>query len=121
MDSIQALNNFWNSFDIPAYDVSTVPDDAKMPYITYEIREDFIGANVATTSSIWYRDYSWKAITEKMKDIKSALGIGGKLIRYTNGAVWVKPAEPFAQRMQDPDDAVRRYVINTYYEFLEGE
>ena len=31
----QAIDRFWNSFGIPAYDESSVPQGATMPYITY--------------------------------------------------------------------------------------
>ena len=35
MNKIQALDSFWNSFGLRAYDSMSVPDDAELPRITY--------------------------------------------------------------------------------------
>ena len=35
MDKQQAIHGFWSSFGITAYDENSVPDDAELPYITY--------------------------------------------------------------------------------------
>jgi hypothetical protein len=37
MNKSQALQSFWESFGIPAYNEYTVPDNAEMPYITYSV------------------------------------------------------------------------------------
>lgn len=37
MNKAQAIQAFWESFGVPAYEESTVPDDAVMPYITYSM------------------------------------------------------------------------------------
>ena len=42
MDKSQALNTFWNSFGIPAYDEYTVPDGTSIPYITYDTATDAV-------------------------------------------------------------------------------
>ena len=40
MDNEQAYRAFWASFGLNAYDENTVPEDAELPYITYEYAEN---------------------------------------------------------------------------------
>lgn len=118
MDKYQALHNLWSSFGIPAYDVSTVPDDAQMPYLTYEAVADSFDNMVAITNSLYYYSKSWEAISQKSQQIADYIGMGGKLIAYDGGAVWVQRGTPFSQRMITDNDAVRRIVLNFTLEFL---
>ena len=67
MTKAAAIFNFWNSFDLTAYEENTVPTDAAFPYITYQlVTDDFIG-EVPATASLWYRSESWTAINAKTK------------------------------------------------------
>lgn len=118
MDKAQALNTFWNSFNIPAYDSQTIPEDATLPYITYETATDSLDNRVTLTNSLWYRSTSWKDITEKADEIAERIGIGGEIIKIDNGYVWLMRGTPFAQRMSDPDDSIRRIVLNVQAEYL---
>lgn len=118
MDKAQALNSFWNSFSIPAYDSQTVPANATLPYITYETVTDSFDNRVTLTNSLWYRSTSWKEITEKANEIAESIGYGGEIIRIDNGYVWLMRGTPFAQRMSDPDDSIRRIVLNVQADFL---
>ena len=121
MDKLQALNQFWNSFGIPAYDQYSVPDDAKMPYITYETVYDDFDHPVSVTASVWYRDVSWAAVTLKVDEIEERISRGGCTVPYDDGAFWVIKGTPWAQRMDDPaDDMIRRIVLNIMIEFCEG-
>lgn len=119
MNVQQALNAFWNGFGIPAYDATTVPDDAKLPYITYEASNDFFGQSIAHTVSLWYRSPSWADITAKEQEIADFISRGGRSIRVDDGIIWIKRATPWAQRMADTtDDMIRRIVLNLELEFI---
>lgn len=118
MNKEQALHYFWSQFDVPAYDQSTVPEDAAYPRITYECATDNIGAQLILTGSLWDRSTSWKSVTELQHTIEATLGLGGQTIGYDNGLLWVKRGEPFAQRMNDTDDSIRRIVLNIEVEYL---
>ena len=119
MDKEQALHNFFSGFSVPAYDENTVPDDAALPYITYQVMTDNFNVQNVLTASIWDRSSSWKSVTDILHSIENSLGYGGKMMGYTGGAVWLKRAQPFAQRMGDPEDeSIRRIVINIEVEFL---
>ena len=117
MDQWQAIDTFWNGFSIPAYDERTVPDDAEMPYITYESGISQIDETILLNASLWYRTTSWQGISQKAKDISNSIG-GGTGIGYTNGRLWITRSSPFAQRMDEPNDpAVRRITLQINAEF----
>lgn len=115
----EVLFDFWNSFDLPTYDETSVPAKAQLPYLTYETADDGFENEVPLTASLWYRSTSWTDITTKEKQIKSAIGRGGKILRTDDGALWLKRGTPFAQRMSDTDDSIRRIVLNVTVEFIE--
>lgn len=119
MNVIQSLHNFWSSFGLVAYDEQTVPDNAQLPYITYEASKDFFGSTIAQSASIWYHSPSWVDITAKEAEIADYIGRGGRMIACDEGAFWIKRGEPWAQRMTDPsDDMIRRIVLNLEVDFL---
>ena len=121
MDKAQALQSFWASFGLTAYDELTVPDDAQAPYITYETNLDGLPNSLSLTGSVWYRSTTWSAVEAKVKQIEDFIGYGGTVIQYTDGALWIKKRLPFAQRIADPnDDMIRRYYINIEADFLSA-
>lgn len=127
MDKAQALHSFWSSFvvgtkPIPAYDDNTVPDDKRetFPRITYESATDSIGQTLVLSASIWDRNMSWVRSEEIAADVSDRLGMGGLSIPYKDGVLWIKRGTPFAQRMSDNDDSIRRIVINIEVEYIGG-
>lgn len=119
MDKAQAIHTFWSSFGLPAYDVNTVPeDDPVMPYITYDVITDSLGYPVTLNASLWYYSTSWAEISRKADEIAEYLSVGGRTINVDNGIVWLTPGSPFAQRMEDPNDSVRRILLNVMAEYL---
>lgn len=124
MDKFQVLQSFWGSFGIPAYDVNTVPtgdNRPSLPYITYNVVVSDLGSPVAMSASLWYYGTSWEPITAKLNDISFAIGRGGRVLPVNDGAVWLKKGVPFAQRMSDPDDMIRRILINIEAEYLTAD
>lgn len=117
MDKWQAIQNFWESFSIPAYDETTVPDDAQMPYITYNAAVDSLDRPTVLTASLWYKTNSWSEISQKADEISDAL-IQVKTIPLDVGYLYVTRGQPFAQRMVDEDDTVRRIYLTLMVEFL---
>lgn len=120
LNKMQALYKFWSGFGLEAYDEHYIPDNAVMPYITYESASDNFGTELALTGSLYYRSTSWKDITEKEMQIANTIGRGGTVIEYDNGAFWVRKGTPWAQRLNDAnDDMVRRIVLNIEVEFMD--
>jgi len=118
MNKLQTLQAFWSGFGIPAYDENSVPDEAQLPYITYDVSVDDFGNSVAQTASLWYKSTSWRDITEKEMEIAEFVGRGGRMIAYDNGAMWIRKANPWAQRMSD-SDTVKRMILNLEIEYLD--
>lgn len=115
MDEIRALTSFWNSFGMPAYDSSSVPDSAAFPYITFDVERDFFGQEVMLTASVWYRDTSWEGIEQTVEAISQKIGRGGV---WLESKIWLKRGTPFAQRIPDDDDTIRRYMLNVTAEYM---
>ena len=124
MDKAQAIQAFWSSFGIPAYDESTIPNAdtsdhrPEPPYITYQVITDSIGTPVSLAGSIWYRSTRWAEITQKAEQIAEYIGYGHKIIKIDGGYLYITKGKPFAQRTSDEDDSIRRIYINLMVEFL---
>lgn len=120
MDKAQALHNFWSSFNLPAYDELTVPDDAVLPYITYEVKTDSFENRINLSASIWNRSTSWAAVEQKAAEIAQFIQKQNPCtIRIDGGRMYVTKGSPFGQRMLDPsDNGVRRILLSIYVEFL---
>ena len=123
MDREQALNNFWNSFGLSAYDENTVKDNAldDGAYITYSVSTGYFDEPTAISANIWCRSTSWKEITEKANEIGAEIGLGGKIVPFDGGAIWIKRGTPFAQRMEAENDTVRRIYLNIVAEYISAE
>ena len=116
----QAIQKFWESFGLMAYDETTVPDDAPFPYITYSVQTDSIDNVVMGNASLWYKTYSWKDISEKTEEISRAIvKMNPPSVKIDGGRLYITKGVPFAQRMrEESDDTIRRMLLNVNYEFL---
>ena len=118
-DKYQAIDQFWNSFGWTAYDESTVPDDAAMPRITYSVVTDSLGNPVMIPASLWDRSTSWEAISKKAEEISWRLvNMTPPAIKISTGRLYLTKGSPFAQRMQDADETIRRMYLNVDAEFF---
>lgn len=126
MDKAQAIHAFWNSFGWDAIDEQSSYDDRTIeelniqyPYITYEVATGNLGDPLQLTASLWDRSTSFEALSKKADEIAAAIGYGGKIIKIDGGYLWIKLANPFAQRMPDEDKYdLRRIVLNISVDFL---
>lgn len=130
MDKSQAIHNFWNSFDLPAFDENSVPEKVPdehgnmiplpYPYITYSQATDSLGNVVLLNASIWDRTTSWAPISQKAEEIAKKLAeYGFYRMKLDDGYVWLVKGTPFAQRMRDPsDEQIKRIYLNVQAEFL---
>lgn len=121
-DKFAAIQDFWGSFGLQAFDENSVPsgsDRPPFPYITYNANADSIGNDVSLSGSLWYRSASWAEISRKAEEIERFLYEQKSPVKIDGGYLWLKRGSPFAQRMGDPsDDLVRRIYINVTAEFL---
>lgn len=119
MTKDEALYSFYSGFGLPAYDENTVPDEATLPYITYQVATSDFDNDVMLSASLWYRSTSWVPIRNKAIEIENYIGRGGVFLPFDGGAVWLRRGSPFAQRMGEPsDDSVRRILLNLTAEYI---
>lgn len=123
MTKAEALHEFWSGFGLKAYDAYSVPTGDNLPdlpYITYNVQTDSLGAILLLNGSLWYGSSSWKDVEAKAQEIAKAIGENGYVIKDVDGGyVWIKKGNPFAQRMSDEGDRmVRRVYLNITVEFL---
>lgn len=118
MDSAQTLQTFWSSFGLKAYDENTVSETAALPYLTYNVTGAYFDEPVMMSASLWYKSQSWADITEKAMQIGAAIGFGGKIIPFDGGKLWIKRGRPFAQRMSDENEQIRRMYLNIEVEYF---
>lgn len=120
-----ALQQFFSSFGLTAYEENNVPSGnnaPEFPYATYSMTTDSLGTDVPLTLNLWYRSTSWVEVNAKTEEISKTIGRGGKILPCNGGAVWIKRGQPFAQSMGDPnDELIRRKYINITAEFLTAD
>lgn len=120
MDKLQAIHSFWSSFGWRAYDETSVPDEAELPYITHEGAVSDFNRPVAQTASLWDRSTGWTTVTAKEQEIAGEITRGGKIIPFDGGALIIRKGSPWAQRMStEQDDNVRRIILNYEVEYFD--
>lgn len=114
-----ALQSFFESFGIPAYSYTSVPEDAAFPYLTYTPVFDSWGSGqAAITVNLWYRTTSEAVPSAKAQEIADAIG-GGKYAICDGGAVLLTKGSPWCQSMTDGTDAkIKRRYININAEYI---
>ncbi len=126
MNKAQALNGFFMLFGIPAYEENSVPSDATLPYITYQLVDGFFDGELPISLSVWDINgnghSALKSVVDKGYEISAKIGRGGVFIKCDGGAIWLKRGEPFSQIMGDPDNAdIKRNYINLTAEYFTAD
>lgn len=113
----QALYSFWNSFGVPAYPNTAVPDKRPQAYITYEVATGFLEDTPrSATINVWMRTTSELEPSNLVNKIAEKIGRGG--IRIDDGRLWIKRGTPWMISTKDEDQEIKRRVLNVWYEFL---
>ena len=119
MTSGEALHEFFNSFDVPAYPETAVPDDAGYPRITYSVGTGYFGeGEMALTANIWYRGESEAEPTAKAVQIGDEIGRNGCTASADGGYIWLKRGSPFMTVVPDEDNSIKRRKLNITAEFF---
>ena len=114
-----ALQSFFNSI-MPSYASSSVPDNATLPYLTYElITSAWNGGEVGLTVNMWFRTTSEKEPNAAVDKLSNAIGLGGVQLPCDDGVIWLKRGSPWAQSLTDETDkTIKRRYINVTAEYL---
>ena len=119
------IYEFWNSFEMLAYEENSVPtgeDAPEFPYITYQLVTDSLGNEIAMMASLWYRGTSWVEANAKTEEISQRIGRKGAVLDCNGGKVWIKRGTPFAQNMGDEsDNLIKRKYLNITAEYLTAD
>ena len=117
MDKFKAQDTYWNSLGLPAYNELTVPDDAPVRKLTYQMVTGSLDGLLTASASVWDRSPSWSWIMQYVSSIEKLID---RQIAIDGGAMKVrKPIANFAQPMTDPaDNMIRRIVLTVEIEFL---
>lgn len=109
----RVLNAFFNSFGIPAYLEDTIPDGAKLPYLTYKPVIPG-GWNESSTfhARLWYPSRSGRMPVLQTADTISAAIAEGLSIPCDGGAVLLCKGAPWAQPMDNPPEGYLCEYLN---------
>lgn len=116
-----AINQFFNNF-LTAYPATSVPDNAQMPYLTYDYMDgSFYDGSYNMAVNLWYRTTNEAEPNAKAQEMSRAIGSTGLIIRCDGGGLWIKRGTPFCQVVKDVDNAIKRRYINVIVEFLTND
>ena len=119
MTADKALHQFFNSFGIPAFPETSVPDGQVMPYITYSfVVAAFDELPVNLIINIWYKTESEAIPSAKGMEIGEALGRGGCTVDVDGGYIWLLRGSPFMRAVPDEENTIKRRVLNITAEYF---
>lgn len=118
IDKQQALFKFWSGFGLPAYEQTTVPDNAELPYITYETATADLDQKLVLSGHLWERTTKWLFLDNKANEISRFIEEMSP-IKIDEGYVYITKENPFARRLSDENDSnIRGYAFNIGVEFF---
>lgn len=120
MTKAQAINDFMNSFGMVAYPNTAVPDETVFPWITYSVGIGNPGEEPTDgTIQLWFHTDSEAVPNVKVEELARAIGLGGILLPYDGGAIWVKRGTPWSVSTTAQDDnSIKMRQLNITLEFL---
>lgn len=121
MNKYQAIYQWFNSFGIPFYVETNVPNEKEItyPYGTYQNIIDAWGNSVSITVRLYYRSTSEAEINKMADKFSAVLRDGGVRITCDEGMMWVTKGTPFCQAiLDDTDTTIKSRYINMNVEYL---
>ena len=111
-----ALKAFFSGFDLPAYAVGSVPEDAELPYITYSMSVPEWNQKASMYAQVWDRTRCHTRIIQKADQITQVIGDNVVRIPIYGGYLVIWPESPLIQIMIDGDTraAYINLSINSY-------
>lgn len=115
-----ALKAFFESFGIPAYPSSGVPDDVIFPYLTYDpVTDAWESGPVSITLNLWYYTTQESPPNAKARELSQRIGTGGAVVKCDEGYIWIKRGSPWCQNLRDDADRnIKRRYLNISAEYL---
>lgn len=118
-----ALHSFFNSFSIPGYPSSAVPEDAVFPWLTYDLTTSaWDGGEVGLTVNLWYYTTDEAPPNAKARELSERIGMGGIMVSCDGGGIWLKRGSPWCQNLRDDADPnIKRRYLNITAEYLTSD
>lgn len=119
MTKAAAIHQFFSGFGLPAYESASVPQEAVLPYLTYEsLTGAYDTLPQSLTVNLWYRTTSNVPPNQKVEQISAAIGHTGKRLQVDGGFVWLMRDSPWAFAAPDPDPTIKRRALNLTLRFF---
>jgi len=120
MNKKQALHDFWSKFGWKAYEASSVPDNAELPYILHETSTSEFDRPISLSATLCDRSTSWSNISDKELEISGIINRGGVIVPYTGGAMWITKGLPWSINLPaEEDNSIRKIMLNYNIEFFD--
>lgn len=115
-----AIHAFFNSFGMPGYTSASVPDDAKFPYLTYELSTGaWEDGPISITVNLWFYVSDESVPNAKVREISKRIGLSGITMPVDGGILYITRGSPFSVSMSDDSDQFRkRRYMNINIEYL---
>ena len=116
----ETLKSFFASFDLPAYTLSSVPDEVDLPYITFPLLEPEWNQQSSFYCQIWYPKNRLEQLLTKADEVAKAIA-HGKRFNLPEGYLVLYPASPLIQTITDEhtQSVYMNLLINAYH--MPGE
>jgi hypothetical protein len=98
-----ALNRFFNEI-MTAYPATAVPDNARLPYMTYTSEDGDFDTNTSITVQMWFKTDSEAVPNAKARELKEKISRGGKLLSFDGGGCWLTCGTPWCISSTAEDD-----------------
>ena len=112
-NTAKALYQFFSGFGLPAYVEYSPPEDAALPYITYQVVEPGWRESATLFARVWYRSTSYVDINAKIDQITAAVKEGVN-IPTPGGAVYLAMGSPWGQNQPMEGDDTLKVVYLTF-------
>ncbi|MEG2229941.1 MAG: hypothetical protein RRY22_04115 [Bacilli bacterium] len=113
----KALFKYWNSFTIPAYVENNVPEEARLPYITYTLgKNDYLSSGLMQVR-VWYKTQSFKPINAKVDEILAGID-NGVILHLKTGYINIYKGTPEVQFQPSDDQSIKIAYINLEVNYI---
>lgn len=116
VDVASALYTFFSGFGITAYTTNNVPENAVLPYLTYDLAVGKTLSSAPIGARLWWEGTLPAALFEKADEIHERIK-NGYQIPCGNGYLVLYPGEPFVQPVSDEDDRLSTLYLNVTASF----
>lgn len=111
-DTTKALYEFYSCFSLPVYADGLVPDDAELPYITFDAVDSGLAQPSLHHVRVWYEGTDNEPPSVKADQIITAIGDGIRL-SCDSGIVVLYPGNPLVQ-LQTVESGADRDITYAY-------